>query len=310
MATKRKTKAKRKGKAKAKTSSRRKTTSKSRSKDKAKAKSKTRSKAKSRSKASTRSKASSRGSTRKHRGSRTVNFKGVGDGFPLLDPGNYPVKVQKVEIKKGQDSGEEYYNWEFRTVTPKKKATHDKPLWYTTSLQPQALFNLRGLLETLGIEVPEGPYDIVPSELVGLECIGVVEHEKYRGETRARLVDFLPEDYEEEEDEDDDVEVDDDLDDEDEDDDEEEEDEDEDYEEDEDEEDEEDEDEDGEDLEPLTESEVFEMNAKQLKETIETYELDVDLSEYKTLGKKRSAVLDALEEEGYIEEEDEEDDED
>lgn len=290
---KRKSKAKGKSKAKAKTSSRRsKTASKSRSK--AKAKSKARShKASSKS----RSKASSKSRTRAPRGSRTVNFKGVGDGFPILDPGNYPVVVKKVEIRKGQESGAEYYNWEFRTKTPRKKATHDKPLWYTTSLQPQALFNLRGLLETLGVDVPEGPYDIVPSELAGLECIGVVEHEKYEGETRARLVDFLPEDYEEDEDEDDDVDVDDDLEDD--------EDEDDDYEEDEDDEDEEEEDEEDEDLEPLTESEVFEMNAKQLKETIETYELDVDLSEYKTLGKKRSAVLDALEEEGYIEEEDE-----
>jgi len=250
-------------------------------KTKAKAKSKARSKA--RSKASSRrtsSRASSSTRTRKPKGTRTVNFKGVESGGARIPEGIYPVKVKAVDLRKGQESGAEYYNWEFRTHTPKNKSTHNKPLWFSTSLQEQALFNLRNTLECLGVEVPEGPYDIVPAELEGLECFAEVADETYEGRKRSRIIDLLPEDEGEEEpegEEEEDVDVE--------------------------EEEEEGEDEDeGEDLEPLSEDEVLEMSGKDLGETIEEYGLEVDLGDYKTLGKKRNAVLDALEEAGYIEE--------
>jgi hypothetical protein len=125
------------------------------------------------------------------------------------------------------------------------------------------------------VEVPDGTQYIVPSELEGLECFVEVADETYEGRKRTRIVDVLPEDAEEEpEEEDERTEV----------------------------EDEPEEPDGGEDLDPLSEDEVLEMKTSDLEDVIEDYELDVDLGEYKTLGKKRNAVLDALEEAGYIEE--------
>lgn len=46
----------------------------------------------------------------------------------------------------------------------------------------------------------------------------------------------------------------------------------------------------------ITEDEIQEMNEDELEEVIEKFELDVDLSDYKTLRKMKNAVIDACEE--------------
>lgn len=51
-----------------------------------------------------------------------------------------------------------------------------------------------------------------------------------------------------------------------------------------------------------TEEELAEMSEEELEEVIEAAEVEVDLSEFKTLRKKRGAVQDALEEAGLLEE--------
>lgn len=48
--------------------------------------------------------------------------------------------------------------------------------------------------------------------------------------------------------------------------------------------------------ESITEDEIQEMNEDELEEVIERFELDVDLSDYKTLRKMKNAVIDACEE--------------
>lgn len=59
-------------------------------------------------------------------------------------------------------------------------------------------------------------------------------------------------------------------------------------------------DEGGEGGDALTEEAVQEMNEDELEAVIETHELDVDLGDFKTLRKKKQAVLDALEEGGLL----------
>lgn len=52
----------------------------------------------------------------------------------------------------------------------------------------------------------------------------------------------------------------------------------------------------------VTEDEVQEMSEEELEDLIEQHDLDVDLDEYKTLRKKKVAVIDALTEAGILEE--------
>ena len=54
------------------------------------------------------------------------------------------------------------------------------------------------------------------------------------------------------------------------------------------------------DAEAVTEDEVQEMNEDELEKVVEQFELDIDLSDYKTLRKMKNAVIDAMEEGGHF----------
>ena len=252
----------------------------------------------------------------------SVDFTGV-EGRILLPEDEYQVIVEEVK-KEVSDGGNDYLAWKFKTITD-DDTLNDKPLYYNTSLQPQALWNLRNLLETLGIDVPDGPLDIKLDELVNCEMIAVVENETYEGKKKSKVVDFMPSDEEagevsvegeevegvtEEEimesDEDglDEITEKYDL----------------------------DinlkkartlkkkremvltacekegylvEDEEGgdDDLPKLSVDEISDMDAKELKSVVEKYELTIDLKDYKTKRKKINAVVDALEEKDLLEDE-------
>lgn len=222
---------------------------------------------------------SKRGSSRRKKNSVTIDFTGV-EMRTLIPEGEYSVKVDKVTLETSKESGNEYLAWNFRIIDDNPK--HDgQLLYFNTSLQPQSLWSLRSLLETLEFEVPKGPTDLDFDELVELEMIAVVEHETYEGKKRSRLVDFMPTD-EGEEDEERDVTV--------------------------------DEDEEKkspkrgkkkkrDELEPLSEDEIGEMSIEELKEVVEKYDLDIDFDRLRSARKKFNAIIDALEETGHLAEE-------
>lgn len=207
---------------------------------------------------------SSGGSRGKKKNSVSVDFTGI-ESRVLLPEGDYEVKVDSVEVKTSKDSGEDYLEWVFRTQNVEEDRYNGQPLYFNTSLQPQALWNLRSLLETLDVEIPEGPYDLEFEGLAGLEMVAVVSHEQWDGKPRARLVDFLPIDAGTGER----VGVDD--------------------------------GEGEEGLPKLTESEVNDMTEDELEEVVEKYDLDVDLSKINRLRKKAGAVMDALDDKGFLE---------
>lgn len=113
-------------------------------------------------------------------------------------PGVYTVKVVNVEEKEGQN--DPYFSWEFEIVGGKFEGAK---LWNNTSLAAQSLWNLRGCLEALGVEIPDDDTEMDLDDLVGLECAVEVEHETYDGKKRARIVDFKSADDAREGDEDD-----------------------------------------------------------------------------------------------------------
>jgi hypothetical protein len=67
-----------------------------------------------------------------------------------------------------------------------------KKLWYNTSLQPQALFNLRGVLEAIGYEIPDSVMDLDLDELEGTRLGVSVEHRDYKGKAKADIVAVFP----------------------------------------------------------------------------------------------------------------------
>lgn len=250
-----------------------------------------------------------------------VDFTGV-ESRVTVPEGDYLVKVAGVKQEEGDKA--DYFAWDFEIVDGKHEGSN---LYLNTSLSPKALWNLRNLLMSLGVEVPNGELDIELEELTDLELMVVVAHETYEGKKQSRIVDFYPseedgEDKKKDKDEDekgsrrrgrdkeeensgnrgsrrsrrgDDDEK------------------------------EEkssnrgrrgkgdDEEEDkgsrrsrrgkDKDLEKLTEAEVEDMDDDALEDTNEKYDLGLDLEDYKSRRKKIGAVIDALEEKDMIEEE-------
>lgn len=128
----------------------------------------------------------------------SVDFEGVSGNNKVPD-GEYLVEVSEVESKVGGDSGQPYLEFQLTIVSGKHKG---KRLYHRTSLQKQALFNLRNTLEALGVEVPDRVMQLNLDSLIGKRMVVTVENETYQGRQHPRVVDVLPvEDYEDSENE-------------------------------------------------------------------------------------------------------------
>lgn len=217
----------------------------------------------------------------------TVDFTGVEAGGVTVPEDKYEVEVEVVNSETS-DNDNDYLAWEFKISEGKQKG---KKLWHNTSLQQQSLWALRGLLEALGIEIPDEPLDLDLEDLVG-RTVGVeVQHETYNKKTKARIVDFFEigaeeeNDVEEEpkksskkasnddEEEDDEEEV------------------------------KSSKKKGKKEKRTYTSDSVLEKDEDELQALVDEHELEVDLSEFEKLRKKRSAVIEALEQEGLLEDE-------
>jgi hypothetical protein len=200
----------------------------------------------------------------------TVDFKGVEGKRQVIPEGDYTFRVDEVTKDMG-DKGE-YLAWVFQVEEGDKKGAK---VWYNTSLTPQSLWNLRNLLETLGVEIPDGPLDIDLTELVDLSVGGTVVHEEWQGKDRARIADFFPlEDDGEPEgtkaaSTKDKAET--------------------------------KSGKKGNSLEKLKEEDVGEMDEDELADVVKKYKLDIDLDEHKTLRRKANIVIDKLEAGSHLE---------
>lgn len=126
----------------------------------------------------------------------SVDFSNVeASGVP--DEGDYILEVDEVETKTSDNSGSDYLAITFKITDGQFKG---KKVWHNCSLQPQALFNLRGLLEALGFEVTTGKFEFDPADMIGESCGATLAHETYNGKVKARPVEFFSaEDVEESE---------------------------------------------------------------------------------------------------------------
>lgn len=120
--------------------------------------------------------------SRKKTSTVSVDFEGV-ESSGKIQEGRQIATVEEVELKDSE-SGFQYLNW---------KLKGEKGLvWHTTSLQPQALWNLRNVLEALGLEVEGSVMELDPADFAGMELGIEVEHETYQGKKRGIIVDVFP----------------------------------------------------------------------------------------------------------------------
>lgn len=116
-----------------------------------------------------------------------VSFKGVEGKRKMPDEGDHLAAVVEVTQEKGPKA--DYLKWKF-------ECDDEAGFAYTnTSLSKDSLWNLRGLLEALGVEVDEDDaMELDLTEYVDMRIGLVIEHETYEGKKQARIVDYFSED--------------------------------------------------------------------------------------------------------------------
>lgn len=119
----------------------------------------------------------------------SVDFTGVSAGGRTIADNQYILTVNEVPtLETSPESGNQYIKWCFSVAEGKYKG---RKLWHNTSLQPQALFNLRNLLEAMEVEVEEGDMDIDLDDFEGVSVGAIVVNEKYEGKDRPRVSEFI-----------------------------------------------------------------------------------------------------------------------
>jgi hypothetical protein len=150
-----------------------------------------------------------------------IDFGGV-EGEPgrrrrvRIPEGDYLCKILKHEKKRKEGGSSYYFNWHLQVVEDAQGKEKHKgtPLYYITSLKPEALFNLRNFI----FAASDGKKNVTgktvnfdPKTLYGKQVGVTVEDDEYEGKMRSRAVDVMPpnmieaadeEDEEEDEDED------------------------------------------------------------------------------------------------------------
>jgi hypothetical protein len=115
----------------------------------------------------------------------SVNFKGV-ESRRTPPEGDYPARV--VEAKKGK-SGAGNEQIEFVCEISRGEYKGSK-LYLYCPLTENSLWKLHGFLTALGEDVPEDDYDIDLSSLLEKEFVAIVHHETYNGKKQAKMNDF------------------------------------------------------------------------------------------------------------------------
>lgn len=214
-----------------------------------------------------------RGGSKRKKMLKMPDLSGV-EGRARIEEGDHLVHVKAVEMKEGDKA--DYFEWQFSVVG-------GGVLYYVTSLSENSLWNLRSLLDALQVDIPDEDTEIDPSDYEGLPLMVNVEKETFEGKKRPRIVDFWPAEEEDDKkskkakkngkaDKDESGE----------------------------------EDEpkgkkgksgkkDKEEPETIEQDAVQDMSEEELVELVEERELDVDLDDFKSLRKKKGAVIDALE---------------
>lgn len=118
----------------------------------------------------------------------TVDFSGVeSGGGRAVDDGEYLAEVTSVSEEESSE-GNPYLGWKWKIIEAgdAKGAT----IYDNTSLQPQALWRLKGLLEVLGFDIPDSAMTIDLKGLVGKKAKLEITNEEYRGKQKPRVTAF------------------------------------------------------------------------------------------------------------------------
>ena len=124
----------------------------------------------------------------------SVDFTGVetGGGKPRIPEGDYGLKITKVDLKKGKESGEPYLAIGLQPIKGNPKGVKKVSIPHTCSLQKTSLWNLRNLMEACGKTVPSKAVKIDIDKMIGWQCAGTVIDDEYDDRKYSIISAFFP----------------------------------------------------------------------------------------------------------------------
>lgn len=121
-------------------------------------------------------------------GTVRIDFSKVKDGGRVRVPeGDYVVKVKAVKQETSQ-SGNPMLVWTFTGTDGKLKG---RDLTDRTSLQTNALWKVRDVLEAMGVKVPKKIVDLPLKPLIGKELGVTLFDDEYEGRISSKVGDYI-----------------------------------------------------------------------------------------------------------------------
>jgi len=108
----------------------------------------------------------------------------------LVPEGTYAVIVTDAE-EKTSSKGTPGIGLDLEITEGSEKG---RAVWDTAWVTEKAMWRVKKVLSALKYEIPEGEFDLNTADLIGRRMFVSVEHEKYDGKMRTRVVDMLPQD--------------------------------------------------------------------------------------------------------------------
>lgn len=106
----------------------------------------------------------------------------------LVAPGTYAVIVTDAE-ERTASTGTQGVALDLEISEGSDKG---RGLWDTCWVTEKAMWRVKKMLAALQFPIPEGEFDLDPSELIGRRMFVTVDHEEYDGKTRVRVQDMAP----------------------------------------------------------------------------------------------------------------------
>ena len=111
-----------------------------------------------------------------------VDLTEVSSGFTIPD-GMYPIRC--VDVSQGvSNAGNPQFIWDF-VITQGSEAGKDMKLF--TALTPAAMWKVAEVVVALGVGQIGQQVKFKKSDVVGKECVGVIEKQTYKGNERSSI---------------------------------------------------------------------------------------------------------------------------
>ena len=116
-----------------------------------------------------------------------VNLNDVEGGFEVFPDGKYIVELsEKSKIAKSKE-GAAYIRWIAEIIDPEEHA--GKLISWSTSLQPQALWNLKNMMEVIDVAFDDDGFEM--EDAFGSQLGIVNEVREYDGKDRNNIVEYF-----------------------------------------------------------------------------------------------------------------------